>query len=130
MSDPIEQFVRTQVIEEFLDGDEDELTAYTRLIEDEVLDSMGIFALVGQIEERFGFEIDPAEITAENFQTVAAIGHATCWNATSPKRWWQSASTGFADQAGEYQGTLFRHSTTTSTSSRRVIRRGSTTERG
>ena len=44
-----------------------------RLIEEDVIDSLGIFSLVEFIDDRFRIEIDPEEITVENFGTLRAI---------------------------------------------------------
>lgn len=53
--------------------DADELTGSTNLIEEELLDSLGIFAIVAFLEERFGVEIDPEDVTIDNFETIDAI---------------------------------------------------------
>ena len=44
-----------------------------RLIEEDVIDSLGIFSLVEFIDDRFHIEIQPEEITIENFGTLRAI---------------------------------------------------------
>ena len=44
-----------------------------RLIEEDVIDSLGIFSLVEFIDERFRIEIEPEEITIENFGTLRGI---------------------------------------------------------
>jgi acyl carrier protein len=49
-----------------LDDDED-------LIDSGVVDSLGIFQLVAFLEERFGVAIADAEITPDNFGTIARI---------------------------------------------------------
>ncbi len=43
------------------------------LIEEDVIDSLGIFSLVEFIDGRFDIDIDPEEITIENFGTLRAI---------------------------------------------------------
>ena len=45
----------------------------TRLIEEDIIDSLGIFVLVEFLERRFGIIIDPEEMVLENFETVDAI---------------------------------------------------------
>lgn len=72
MSD-IKQAVREQVISEFMDGQGDALTDDTRLVEEEIIDSLGIFLMLGFIKERFGIEVDPEDVTLENFASVNAI---------------------------------------------------------
>ena len=34
---------------------------------------MGVVAVVGWIEERFGFEVDPADVVLEHFSSVEAM---------------------------------------------------------
>lgn len=72
MSD-IKQAVREQVIEEFMDGNGGDLTDETRLVEDEIIDSLGIFPMLGFIKERFGIEVDPEDVTLDNFASINAI---------------------------------------------------------
>lgn len=72
MSD-IKQAVREQVIEEFMDGNGGDLTDETRLVEDEIIDSLGIFLMLGFIKERFGIEVDPEDVTLDNFASINAI---------------------------------------------------------
>jgi acyl carrier protein len=35
-----------------------------------LVDSLGVVHIVGWIEDRFGFEIEPTDVVLENFQTV------------------------------------------------------------
>lgn len=66
----IAQYLR----DEALDGRDDVvLTATTHLVEEEVIDSLGIFKLVSFLEDRFGFEIDPEDVTLEHFTTITSI---------------------------------------------------------
>ena len=64
--------IKTQIVGEFMGGQGD-LTDETRLVEEEIIDSLGIFLLVGFIKERFGVDVDPEDVTMENFATVDAI---------------------------------------------------------
>lgn len=72
MSD-IEQAILDRIKSEFMDSHDIELTGSTPLIEEEIVDSLGIFLLLGFIKERFGVEVDPEDVTLENFATVDAI---------------------------------------------------------
>lgn len=72
MSD-IKQALSDQIANEFLDGNAGALTNETRLVEDEIIDSLGIFLLLGFIKERFGVEVDPEDVTLENFATIDDI---------------------------------------------------------
>ena len=66
--------VRRFVIEE-LDfvGEPDELTDDFELLEEGVLDSLGIMALVEYLEAAFDIFIDEYDIVAERFETVVSI---------------------------------------------------------
>lgn len=66
--------VRRFVIEE-LDfvGEPDELTDDFELLEEGVLDSLGIMALVEYLEAAFDIVIDEDDIVAERFETVVSI---------------------------------------------------------
>jgi acyl carrier protein len=67
------------VIKEFVNShasqpvDADEVERSRNLIEDEVLDSLGIMLLVDFLTERFSIEFEPEEIYAETFQTLESI---------------------------------------------------------
>jgi acyl carrier protein len=47
--------------------------ANTDLLAGEVLDSLGILAIIGFVEDRYGLEIEPEEVSLESFRSVAAI---------------------------------------------------------
>ena len=47
-----------------------EIEGSTDLLLTGLVDSLGVLDIVGWIEENHSFEIDPADITLENFQTV------------------------------------------------------------
>jgi acyl carrier protein len=44
-----------------------------QLVEEEILDSLGIFSLVSFLQERFAVEIEPEDVVLANFATIAAI---------------------------------------------------------
>jgi acyl carrier protein len=69
----IREAIRVQISEEFLDGRRTELTDETRLVEEEIIDSLGIFLLLGFIKDRLGVEVAPEDVTLENFASVNAI---------------------------------------------------------
>ena len=73
MSD-IAQAVRDHLKDEFLaDRPDTELSDELNLIDQQIIDSLGIFMMVAFLEERFGISIDGAELTPTNFETVPAI---------------------------------------------------------
>jgi acyl carrier protein len=66
--------IKQFIIEAFLYGRTDiELTNDLRLVDQGVIDSMGIFRLITFLEGTFGQKLDLAEIQYENFETIAAI---------------------------------------------------------
>lgn len=54
---------------EILGNINEELLTYTgfNMVEDDVIDSFGLIALIGELEEAFGIEIDAEYVTEENF---------------------------------------------------------------
>ena len=51
----------------------DLLTSDYPLIENHVLDSLGLFTMVTFVEEQFGVEVRDEELVPENFGTIGAI---------------------------------------------------------
>jgi acyl carrier protein len=54
-------------------GEPGELTPDYELIDNGVLDSLGIFRAVGFLEDEFGIEVDDDDLVPDNFSTLAAI---------------------------------------------------------
>jgi acyl carrier protein len=54
-----------------------ELTPDYQLIDNGVLDSLGIFRTVGFLEDEFGIEVADDDLVPENFSTLAAIAALT-----------------------------------------------------
>jgi acyl carrier protein len=70
----IEQQVRSYILEGLAwSGPKHLLTDDYPLIENDVLDSVGIMQLVTWIESEFDIEIDDDDLAPENFETVATI---------------------------------------------------------
>ena len=60
--------------DEVLGGRDDiELTLTTQLVEEDIIDSLGIFQMVSFLEDRFGLEVEPEDVTIENFTSIASI---------------------------------------------------------
>lgn len=55
------------------DGRSEELRPDYPLIENHVIDSMGLFSLVSFVEDRFGVQVRDEELIPENFGTLEAI---------------------------------------------------------
>jgi len=70
ISGPIRAYVQDELL---ADQPVAELDENTHLIEEEILDSLGIFTMVTFLEERFSIQIDPEEVVLDNFETLGAI---------------------------------------------------------
>lgn len=68
----LDQELRTLIAEEVSTTGE-AVEADTDLLLSGTVDSLGVVRIVHWLEERCGFMVDPADVTLENFQTVAAI---------------------------------------------------------
>lgn len=55
------------------EGRSEDLQPDFLLIENHVVDSMGLFSLVSFVEDRFGVQVHDEELVPENFGTLAAI---------------------------------------------------------
>lgn len=68
------QHVLAEVLAELLGGDSERYTPGTELFGSlPELDSLALVELITVIEERFGFELDEDDITAEVFGTVDSL---------------------------------------------------------
>jgi acyl carrier protein len=73
-SEQIEQIIKDRIAKEFMyDKPDVVLTNDFALIEQGVIDSMGIFRLISMLEEEFSVTINPDEVMLENFATIEAI---------------------------------------------------------
>ena len=69
----IKASIKDYILEEFVpDGDID-VEDDTNLLEEEVVDSLGIFTLVSFIESKFGVSIEAEEVNLDNFETLSSI---------------------------------------------------------
>jgi acyl carrier protein len=69
----IKASIKDYILEEFVpDGDVD-VDDNTNLLEEEVVDSLGIFTLVSFIESKFNVSIDAEEVNLDNFETLQSI---------------------------------------------------------
>lgn len=70
----IQNTIKNYISETFMyDQPQDALTTDTLLVEEGIIDSMGIFRLITFLEEQFDFTIEPEEILLESFETITAI---------------------------------------------------------
>lgn len=61
----------------------DMLTLDTSLVEQGIIDSMGIYRLVGFLEEEFDIDIDPGDVMLRNFKNVEAIADLVAQKTTA-----------------------------------------------
>lgn len=70
----IEERIRHFIVDELgWHGDPSRLTDDYLLIENEVIDSLGIFETVTHLEEVEGIEVTDEDLVPENFATIRAI---------------------------------------------------------
>lgn len=70
----IENSIKEHILKEFTSAQfEGNLDNDFPLVEEGIIDSMGIFRLVNFLEDQFGFTFDPQELLMENFETINAI---------------------------------------------------------
>ncbi len=65
----ISEYIRSEFVTEGMDAD----VETANLLEEEIIDSLGIFTLVSFIEDRFGVTVEPEEVNLDNFESVAAV---------------------------------------------------------
>ena len=68
----VREQLKTYINDELVKGGDVEVENVD-ILEEENVDSLGIFTLIGFIEEKFGVSIDPADINLDNFQTLDTI---------------------------------------------------------
>lgn len=62
------------IVRELRGGDRPpDLDHTTYLIEEEIIDSLGIMSMIPFIERRWGVSIEPEDVLLENFETVPTI---------------------------------------------------------
>lgn len=70
----IEQKIKAHITEQFMyDKPEVIINDDLQLVEQGIIDSVGIFQMIGFLEETFGIVFNPDEILLENFETIKAI---------------------------------------------------------
>ncbi len=71
----IEQAIKEFITTQFLfDKPMIALEEHVPLIEQGIIDSLGIFLLVSFLEQQFAVKIQPEDVVLENFSTIEAIG--------------------------------------------------------
>ena len=70
VNDEVRKFILEQII---TDQKQVNLEKSTNLIDEGIIDSLGIMKLLTFIEETFGIQISDDELVPENFETIEAI---------------------------------------------------------
>ena len=68
----MEQLIKEYIAQEFL-HDKPRIVLEGNLVEEGVIDSLGIMSLIAYVEKQFGARIKPEDVVVENFESVAAI---------------------------------------------------------
>jgi len=69
----IKASIRDYILEEFVPDGDISVEDATNLLEEEVVDSLGIFTLVSFIENKFNVSIEAEEVNLDNFETLQSI---------------------------------------------------------
>jgi acyl carrier protein len=70
----IEDRIRRFILEDLnWRGDPDDLSDHYPLIDNDVIDSLGIFETVGYLEDHEGIQVSDEDLVPENFATIRAI---------------------------------------------------------
>lgn len=69
-TEKLKNFIATQLM---TDGDPDQLTETTPLIDSGIIDSLGIMSLLGFLESDFSVEVSGDDLIPENFSSIATI---------------------------------------------------------
>jgi acyl carrier protein len=70
----VSQAIREFIVREFMGDRRDAVLADdTQLIEDGIVDSLGIFVLVAFLEKEFGVKVRPEDVVLDNFESVSTI---------------------------------------------------------
>ncbi len=65
--------IRQHIVSTWLSGDERGFTEDTDLQEGGILDSFSTLALIGFLDSTFSIQLEPADINAQTFRSVATI---------------------------------------------------------
>ncbi len=73
-SSNIDQILKTYIAEEFMfDRPASDLDEDIHLIQEGIIDSLGIFMVISFIDEQFGVQIEADDVVLDNFQSIEAI---------------------------------------------------------
>jgi len=84
---PLKEQIRQFIVSELIsDGKSSDLNDSVLLIESGIIDSLGIMALIGYLEEKFTIEIAGEDLVPENFASVATINDFILQKSTQQTR--------------------------------------------
>jgi acyl carrier protein len=70
----MEEIIKDYIKKEFLfDNPQAVVTDDQPLLEEGIIDSLGIFTLIDFIQQQFGIKIDPTDVIVENFKSVRTV---------------------------------------------------------
>ena len=70
----MEQVLKEYIAQEFMfDRPASDLDGNISLIEEGIIDSLGIFMLISFIESQFGVKVQPEDVVLDNFKTIDTI---------------------------------------------------------
>ncbi|MEH1783093.1 MAG: acyl carrier protein [Nostoc sp.] len=70
----VEAILKRQISKEFMyNKPEIVLDNQSLLIDEEIIDSLGIFVLISFMEEQFNIKINPDEVMLDNFETIDTV---------------------------------------------------------
>ena len=70
----IETVLKEFIAEEFMfDRPSSDLSNDMSLIQEGIIDSLGIFMLVSFIDNQFGVKVEPEDVVLDNFETITKI---------------------------------------------------------
>jgi len=70
LSEKLTSYILAEVL---LDSTQTELAPDDDLLEDGLVDSLGVMRLIAFIESEFGFAVPPEDVTVDSFMSVTAI---------------------------------------------------------
>ncbi len=73
MADAVETQIRQFIIEHFPSAARRELSKHDALLENGIIDSLGVLDLVSFLEEAFAISVFDEELLPENFQTIERL---------------------------------------------------------
>lgn len=70
----LKQMLTSLIREEFMENDTDTvLNGDLQLVQEGVIDSLGIFRLIGLLEQKLGLKVEAEDLVIENFETINSL---------------------------------------------------------